>query len=133
MNLALFALGHLADPNSQCVGGKVTDKATLDIHEFKRLLQGTSSKISYLDEIQKTFCAIVDKKWTEMGNNPEVPVEELLKLKIDIHNLQQACHRFDVKLSEAELKNIVHDTDRDGSEDVDWKEYEHILKYSCWY
>jgi Ca2+-binding EF-hand superfamily protein len=53
--------------------------------------------------------------------------------RITFENLRLACQRFDVKLTDEELKNIIRETDRDHSGDVDWDEYVNILKNSCWF
>jgi Ca2+-binding EF-hand superfamily protein len=53
--------------------------------------------------------------------------------RITFDNLRLACQRFDVKLSDEELKTMIEETDRDYSGDVDWDEYVNILKNSCWF
>lgn len=53
--------------------------------------------------------------------------------RITFDNLRLACQRFDVKLTDEELKSIISETDRDHSGDVDWDEYINILKNSCWF
>ena len=53
--------------------------------------------------------------------------------RITFDNLRLACQRFDVKLTDEELKSMFTETDGNGSEDVDWEEYVNILKNSCWF
>jgi Ca2+-binding EF-hand superfamily protein len=52
---------------------------------------------------------------------------------ITFEMLRRACHRFDVRLSDDELRRVIRETDRDGSGDVDWAEYVTVLKNSCWF
>ena len=40
---------------------------------------------------------------------------------------------YDAKLSDDELHSILLETDRNGNGEVDWEEYVHILKHSCWF
>jgi Ca2+-binding EF-hand superfamily protein len=55
------------------------------------------------------------------------------RASITFDKLRLACQRYDVKLSDEELKGIILETDRDHSGDVDWDEYVNILKHSCWF
>ena len=130
---ALFALGYITD-SSRChvLEGQWSGiHGTVSLEQFKQMLQGSCVLRSDLDEIKKTFCAIVDRGWTHERQSSDV--ENLLQKKIDIDTLQHACHRFEVQLTEEEMKLIILETDQDNNGEVDWEEYMHILKHSCWF
>ena len=135
MHSALFALGYLTGPQSSKTAMEWNGPSPtgVNLEQFKEILRGSQERRSHLEEIRKTYCAIVDRGYTDTVNNQSPGVEELLKRKINIKNLQQACQQFEVRLSEVELIHIIKETDRDGSEDVDWEEYAQILKHSCWF
>jgi Ca2+-binding EF-hand superfamily protein len=52
---------------------------------------------------------------------------------INFDMLRRVCQRFDVRLTDDELRRVIEETDRDGSGDVDWAEYVNVLKNSCWF
>jgi Ca2+-binding EF-hand superfamily protein len=136
MRSALFALGYLTGPQSGRTGmewSRPQDANGVNLEQFKEILRGSQQRKSHLEEIRKTFFAIVDRGGPDTGDAQSPGAEELLRRKVNIHNLRQACQRFEVRLSEDELLHIIKETDRDGSEDVDWEEYAHILKHSCWF
>ena len=54
-------------------------------------------------------------------------------LRILFEDLRAACQRFDVRLTDDELRLMVRESDRDCSGDVDWEEYARILKNACWF
>jgi len=132
---ALFALGYITDSSNCHVldghWGGGTAQGTVSLEQFKQMLQGSTVVRSHLDEIKKTFCAIVDRGWTNEKQSSDV--ESLLLKKIDTETLQEACQRYEIQLSEEEIKHIIMEADQDNNEVVDWEEYMHILKHSCWF
>jgi Ca2+-binding EF-hand superfamily protein len=52
---------------------------------------------------------------------------------ITFEKLRRACHRFDVRLTDDELRRVIHETDRNRNGYVDKPEYIHVLKNSCWF
>ena len=139
MRSALFALGYLTGPQSSSAALEWSCShhtgrpGCVNLEQFREILRGSAQKKSHLEEIRKTFCAIVSMGWIDRDEAQSPPVEELLKRRINLHNLQQACQRFEVRLTEDELIHIIQETDRDESNDVDWEEYVFVLKHSCWF
>jgi Ca2+-binding EF-hand superfamily protein len=52
---------------------------------------------------------------------------------ITFEKLRRACHRFDVRLNDEELRRVIRETDRNRNGYVDKLEYIHVLKHSCWF
>ena len=140
MKSALFALGYLTSSEGNISIRDLSqsyhiDSKKVDLDQFKKIMRGKIVRRSDLEEIQMTFCAIVNPTWLDqkLSTGTVVDVKELPSPKIDFEKLRQACNRYEVKLSDEELKNILKETDTNKDEDVDWDEYVSILKNSCWF
>ena len=140
MKSALFALGYLTSSEGNISTLDLSQSFhfqsdQVNLSEFKKIMRGKIVRRSELEEIQMTFCAIVKPAWIDqkLTTGTVVKVKELLSQKIDFDNLRHACNRFEVKLSDEELENILNETDINDDKGVDWDEYVSILKNSCWF
>jgi Ca2+-binding EF-hand superfamily protein len=52
---------------------------------------------------------------------------------ITFEKLRRTCQRFDVRLTDEELRRVIRETDRNRNGYVDKPEYIHVLKNSCWF
>ncbi len=52
---------------------------------------------------------------------------------ITFEKLRRACQRFDVRLTDEELRRVIRETDRNRNGYVDKPEYINVLKNSCWF
>ena len=139
MKSALFALGYLTSSEGNISTLDLSQSFHIksdqvNLSEFKKIMRGKIVRRSEEEEIQMTFCAIVDPSWIDqITTGTVVNITELLSKKINKVMLRNACNRFEVKLSDEELGNIINETDENKDGHVDWVEYVSILKNSCWF
>ena len=135
---ALFALGFLTSFEGNISTLDLSQSFhiksnTVNLSQFKKIMRGKMVRRSELEEIQMTFCAIVEPAWVDQNTSTRVDVSWLLSQTIDLNKLRHACHCFEVKLTDEELNNILDETDINHDRGVDWHEYVSILKHSCWF
>ncbi len=103
------------------------DQQSISLHDFTQMMKGEQVVRNPLDAIWGAFAELSSGADSYLSNTtgPDRPVT--------LEGLRRACSKYDVKLNEAELSQMIADTDRDGDGSVDKDEFLHIMNQAPWF
>jgi centrin-3 len=96
----------------------------ISIHEFTQMMKGEQVVRNPLDAIWGAF-AELSRGADSQPSNPSGSVT--------LEELRRACTKYDVKLNEDELRQMIADTDNDGDGSVNKDEFLRIMNQAPWF
>ena len=136
LRYAMFAMGFLSKgeqkprSNSMIETLELNQSKSIDFEQFTALMKGSLTSGRGVDEIHRTFQAIVQ---IDISSSNPNSIRRRARQTITFEHLKQACHFFDVRLVDEELKSIFSEVDIDNSGEITQEQYVHILKNAPWY
>jgi Ca2+-binding EF-hand superfamily protein len=95
---------------------------TITLHEFTNLMKGEHVIRNPVDAI---WAAFAELSGTDILNSSSDGVT--------VEGLKRACDKYDVKLSEGELNQLINELDVDGDGSVDKEEYMRLMRLTPWF
>ncbi len=102
---------------------KEESSKAISLHEFTQMMKGEQVVRNPLDAIWGAFGELSCGA-SQQGETPG---------QVTLEGLKRACSKYDVKLNDAELHQMIADTDVDGDGSVDKEEFLHIMNQAPWF
>jgi Ca2+-binding EF-hand superfamily protein len=96
---------------------------TITLIEFTTLMKGEHVMRDPVEAIWAAF-AELSGVGDSLGSDPGV---------VTVEALRRACDKYDVRLSEDELYQLINDLDTDGDGSVDKAEYMRLMRHAPWF
>ena len=109
---------------------------SISIDEFAALMKGELTSHSPLEEIWAAF-AVLSKGDTSLAAGWSAPSTSTSSKeewgRVNLDGLRRACRKFNFKVSEEELREMMGEVDRDRNGSVDKEEFMHIMDKALWF
>jgi centrin-3 len=109
---------------SQCTTSEEDFSQAVSLQEFTQMMKGEQVVRNPLDAIWGAFAELSCGAESHMSNASG---------QVTLEGLRRACSKYDVKLNDAELSQMIADTDIDGDGSVDKDEFLHIMNQAPWF
>ena len=115
--------GRVAGSKDSC-SARNDESQTISLHEFTQMMKGEQVVRNPLDAIWGAFAELSSGEDSRLSNASGM---------VTMEGLRRACEKYDVKLNDNELSQMIADTDVDGDGSVDKEEFLHIMNQAPWF